>query len=256
MKAKFLLSAFALAIAARAEPTNANVIAADAERAIERAYLRASETSLAEAAKPLEAALATDPKNPALLYTRAFAYYAATAPLRATKGNNGAIEAEFNRAIALLDRVKGQPWEAEAAALHSSILGQLIGLKGGMSGMMLGPKSNQLIARAEKALPGNPRVLLFRGISLLNTPPMFGGDSVKGAKLLRQAADIFAKAGASAPGPHWGRADALTWLGLAEKNSGDLGAARSAWEQALALEPDYGWVKFALLPSLDQTPAK
>ena len=255
MKNQILLTVLALAVSARAETSNASAIAAEAERAIERAYLRASETQLAEAAQPLAAALAAEPKNPALLYERAFAHYAATSPLRAANKKD-AMLAEFDKAIALLERVHGQPWDAEAAALHGTILSNLIGLKGGMTGMTLGPKSGQLLARADKALPGNPRVALFRGIALLNTPPMFGGDPAEGGKLLQQSADAFASADAAAPGPHWGRADALTWLGLAKQKTGDAAAARTAWDQALALEPDYAWVKFALLPSLDQKKPK
>ncbi len=250
MKTKLLLILLAIATGARAQTPDAAAIAADAERAIERAYLRASETSLAAAVQPLDAALAADPKNPALLYTRAFAYFAAIPPLRIKK-NNDAMLGQFEKAIALLERVKGQPWEAEAAALHGSILGEIIGLKGGMSGMTLGPKSGRLLDRAAKALPDNPRVLLFRGTSLFSTPALFGGDAAAGMKLLQQSADIFAAAkDAAAPGPHWGRADALTWLGIAKQKAGDTAAARDAWEQALVLEPDYGWVKFGLLPSL------
>ncbi len=244
MKTKLLLPALALIATLHAAPTTA-----ETEQAIEHAYLTASETPLVEALKPLDAALATDPKNPALLYERAFAHYAATSPLRAAN-NKEAIVAELEKSAALLERVKGEPWESEAAALRGTILGQLIGLKGGLSGMTLGPKSNQLLARADKSLPGNPRVLLFRGISLLSTPAAFGGDAAAGTKLLQQSADAFAKADASASGPHWGRADALTWLGIAKKQTGDIAASRAAWEKALALEPDYGWVKFALLPSL------
>lgn len=256
MKTKLLLTALALASLVRAASATTAPIA-DTERALERAYLRASATDLAVAVKPLDAALAADPKNPALLYTRAFAHYAALPAMRAAN-DKPAMIAELEKAAALLDRVKGQPWEAEAAALHGGLLGQLIGLKGGLAGMTLGPKSSSLLARAETALPGNPRVLLFRGISLVNTPPNFGGDPAKGAQLLAQAAEAFAKADATAaaPGPHWGHADALTWLGLAKQKSGDVAGARVAWEQALALEPDYGWVKFALLPSLDQKTAK
>lgn len=249
MKTKLVLAVLSLAAIVHAEPTTIDAVIASAEPAIERAYLRASETLLTEAVKPIDTALAADPKNPALLYERAFAHYGATSSLRATN-HKEAIQAELEKSVALLERVKGEPWESEAAALRGSILGQLIGLKGGMSGMTLGPKSNQLLARADKSLPGNPRVLLFRGISLLNTPAMFGGDATSGTKLLQQSADAFAKADASAAGPHWGQADALTWLGIAKKQAGDLAAARAAWEKALALEPDYGWVKFALLPSL------
>jgi tetratricopeptide (TPR) repeat protein len=255
MKTQLLLLTLALAPALRAGPPGAAALAAGAERAIERAYLRASTGDLAAAVPPLAAALAADPNNPALLYERAFAHYAALPALR-PKNDKPAMIAELEQAIALLERVKGQPWEAEAAALHGGILGQLIGFKGGMAGMTLGPKSASLLARADEALPGNPRVLLFRGISLINTPPAFGGDPAKGAQLLQQALDAFGKSDAAAPGPQWGRADALTWLGIAKQKAGDAAAARTAWEQALALEPDYAWVKFALLPALDQKKAK
>jgi predicted TPR repeat methyltransferase len=57
-------------------------------------------------------------------------------------------------------------------------------------------------------------------------------------------------------GPHWGHTEALTWLGFARQKTGDLAAARAAWQQALAIEPNYAWVKFALLPSLDKPAAK
>jgi tetratricopeptide (TPR) repeat protein len=228
----------------------ATTLLPETEHAIEGAYLRASATSLAAAVQPLDAALAADPKNAGLIYLRAFAHYAATTPLRVTNDQEKLI-AELEKAVGLLERVHDAPWAAEADALRGSILGQLIGLKGGMSGMTLGPKSSQLLARAEKALPGNPRVLLFRGISLLNTPAAFGGNPAEGTKLLQQAVEAFAKDDATRDGPHWGRADALTWLGIAKKKTGDLAAARAAWEQALAIEPDYGWVKFALLPSLN-----
>lgn len=256
MKTRFVLVSlgFALTALVRAQAP-ADTLIPDTERAVERAYLRASATDVAAAVKSLDAALAVDPKNPALLYERAFAYYAEVPSMRGTNDKKAMI-AKFEQATALLEKVKGQPWEAEAAALHSGIVGQLIGLKGAMSAMMLGPKSGQLIGRAEKALKDSPRVLLFRGISLLNTPSAFGGDAAKGAQLLQQSVDAFAKAEAAAPGPHWGRADALTWLGIAKSDAGDKAGARAAWEQALALEPDYGWVKFALLPSLDQKKAK
>jgi tetratricopeptide (TPR) repeat protein len=255
MKTRLILVSLCLALASARAQSPADTLVTATERTVERAYLRASATDVAAAAKPLDAALAADPKNPARLYERAFAYYAELPSMRAANDKKAMI-AKLEQAAAVLERVKGQPWEAEAAALHSGLLGQLIGLKGAMSGMMLGPKSGQLIARAEKALKDNPRVLLFRGISLLNTPSAFGGDPAKGTQMLQQSVDAFAKVEASAPGPHWGKVDALTWLGIAKQTAGDVAGARAAWEQVLALEPDDGWVKFALLPSLDQKKGK
>jgi tetratricopeptide (TPR) repeat protein len=254
MKTKLFLLLALLAANAHAESSPNDTMAA-AERAIERAYLRADATALVEAVKPLDAALAHEPDNAALLYVRAFGFYAATAPLRAAN-NRKAIQAHLEQAVALLKRVKGTPWEAEAAALHGSILGQLIGLKGGLAGMTLGPESSRLLARAAKAAPVSPRQLMFRGISLLCTPATWGGDPVEGARLLQQSVDRFAADDLPADGPQWGRGDALTWLGIAKQKAGDFAAARAAWEQALAIEPDYAWVKFALLPSLGQRSPK
>jgi tetratricopeptide (TPR) repeat protein len=244
----------ALALAAIAS-VRAETIVADAERAVERAYLRGDRAALAEAIRPIEAALAANPSDPALTYERAFAHYAASSSLfRAA--DKGELQSELKAAAAMLATVHGQPWQAEAAALHGSILGRLIGLEGGMSGMTLGPKSNQLISRALKENPASPRALLFHGIGLLNTPPMFGGDAAEGAKVIQRAIEAFAAAGDKSAGPHWGLADAWAWLGVAKRGSGDFAGARAAWQKALAIEPGYGWVKFALIPSLDKKASK
>jgi tetratricopeptide (TPR) repeat protein len=229
------------------------LVVADTERAIERAYLQGDRAALAAAIKPVDAALAANSSDPALVYERAFGHYAASASLfRAA--DKAELKSELKAAAAMLATVHGQPWEA--AALHGSILGQLIGLEGGMSGMTLGPKSNQLISGALKQSPNSPRALLFHGIGLLNTPPMFGGDAAKGAKLIQRAIDAFAAADEKSAGPHWGSADAWAWLGIAKRGAGDAEGARAAWQKALAIQPNYGWVKFALLPSLDKKNAK
>ena len=250
MQTKLVLLLAVLTAMAHAGSSSASILAATAEGAIERASLRMDAAALAETVKPLDDALTPAPNDPALLYTRAYGHYASSALYR-RPSNPAALQKCFESAVALLERVKGDPWEAEAAALRGSILGQLIGLKGGLSGMTLGPESGRLLAHAAKAAPDSPRVLMFRGISLFNTPAMWGGDSTEGIKLLQQAVDRYAASDLPADGPHWGRADALTWLGIAKQKTGDFAAARAAWEQALALEPDYGWVNFALLPSLD-----
>lgn len=241
--------ALAAAVSGRAE-----INLAATERAIERAYLHGNRAELATAVKPIEAELATNPKDPALLYERAFGHYATSSALF-RPDDKEELKAELETAVAILKQVHGQPWEAEAAALQSTILGRLIGIEGGMSGMTLGPKAGQLLGRAAKQAPQSPRVLLFRAISLLNTPAAFGGDREEAAKVAQQAIDAFA-ANAQQPGPHWGEADAWVWLGMAKRSGGDIAGTKAAWEKALAIEPDYGWVKFALLPSLEKAKAK
>ena len=252
MKTKVLILAATLAANAFAESSTAGFFQAS-ERTIEHACLRGDVTAFAEAVKPLDEGLARTPGDPALLYTRGYAFYASSALLRRTN-DRAALQQCFESAEGLLERVHGAPWEAEADALRANILGSLIGLQRdpALAGATLGAKSGRLLAKAAREAPGSPRVLLFRGTSLLFTPEAFGGNPAEGAKLIQQAADRFAADDASAPGPHWGRADALTWLGIAKQKAGDAAGARAAWEQALALEPKYAWVKFALLPSLDQ----
>jgi Flp pilus assembly protein TadD len=52
---------------------------------------------------------------------------------------------------------------------------------------------------------------------------------------------------------HWGHGESLVWLGIAKQKSGDAAGARTAWKKALELEPNYGWVKYVLLPSLEKS---
>lgn len=253
----FVLLSAAILSSAPSEPINADQIAADAETSIERAGLRADAAALATAVKPLEAALAAAPDQPALLYTRGFACYVSSGLHRGPK-DLAAREQCLRDAVSLLERVKGTPWEAEAAAMHGSILGELIALSKdpANAGATLGPQSGRLVAQAAAAAPTSPRVLVFRARSLLFTPKEYGGDPVEAAAMLQQAVDRFAAPGTPPPGPAWGHADALVWLGIARQQAGDLAAARAAWLQALAIEPNFAWVKFALLPSLDKPPPR
>ena len=255
MQAPFLLSyLLPVMLVCAPAPGAIDQTAATAEHAIERAGHCTDAAALANTIKLLDTALAAAPDQPALLYTRGYAAYVDSELHRGPK-DHAACERALREADRILERVKGAPWEAEASAMRGAVLGSLIALQEDIAtaGATLGPEAGRLLAAAAAAAPNSPRVLLFRGQSLLFTPPEYGGDPAEGATLLQKAADGLA---ASAPpdGPRWGHAEALAWLGLAKKQAGDLAAARAAWQQALAIEPNYAWVKFALLPSLGQPP--
>jgi hypothetical protein len=231
-------------------------IARSAEAAIERAAARGDAPALAAAMLELDAALAAHASDPALLYVRAYADYQ-SAGLRRAPGERAERERSLNAAVLRLPQVKGAPWEAEAWAMESAILGEMIGLSSdpATAGAELGPKSMELLDRAMKAAPESPRLLLFEGRALLFTPPEYGGDPGRGASLLQHAVQRFGAA-PDASGPQWGHVEALVWLGVARQRTGDPAGARAAWQQALAIEPDHRWVKFGLLPSLDAGQAK
>ena len=52
--------------------------------------------------------------------------------------------------------------------------------------------------------------------------------------------------------PSWGHAHAHMRLGIAYMDQRELEKARSSFEKALEINPDFGWVKDELIPSLEE----
>lgn len=263
------------AMVARAIPANAGSnsgLTQETEAALEHAMLGADpsgkkafdESSAIDAiAKPIDAALAQSPTDPALLYTKAFADFAASVPLR--WGNQaGSLADRYEKAIALLEKIReGTPWKAEAEAFEGFLITQMIGLKGQEAAMDLWPKADRLLSHAAKALPQSPRVLFFRGHVMWTVPEQVGGNQDKGQALMQASIGAFAgeraaqtSAATSAPGPRWGYAYALGWYGSALKKKGDKQAAAEIWQRTLEVEPHYTFVEQRLLPSLKKKEAK
>jgi len=228
-----------------------NAAFAAREAKIEHAtQVSATEVVTAQAAQ-IDQDLAAAPGDPALTYFRAYAHFAEGCLARAHKDRAGA-EQHMEAAVKMLEQISNPAWEAEAWGLEGYALNQLIGVKGMEVAMEYGPKSAGLLARAGGMAPDNPRILFFRGVSLVTTPEQWGGDLAQGAKLLEQAAAAFEQPAKNALA-HWGHGESLVWLGIAKQKSGDATGARTAWKKALELEPNYGWVKYVLLPSLEKS---
>jgi tetratricopeptide (TPR) repeat protein len=151
-----------------------------------------------------------------------------------------------------------RPEWTEAWALLSSVYGRKAA--GGMrSGMRYGPKANDAMEKARELGPNNPRVLLMDGISYYNKPSMFGGDDEKAVELLKEAVRQFESASArndesstNSPSlePSWGHADAHVWLGIIYAKDDRSSDARTHFERALEIRPNYAWVEQELLPNL------
>lgn len=140
---------------------------------------------------------------------------------------------------------------AEAYALTASLYGEKIG-GNPLLGMTLGPKSGVFMDKALKLAPENPRVAYLDAISKNFTPEMFGGSKEKAISGLYRAAALFAKWQSSDPlAPDWGYAECYAWLGNILTEQKKFAEARAAFEKSLALRPNYGWVKYKLLPELD-----
>jgi tetratricopeptide (TPR) repeat protein len=198
--------------------------------------------------------LVAEPKSPALLYLRGLSTYARTRPLYA-KRDQDAVRKVLEEALGQLKAVKGQPWECEAQALRGLLTGELIGARGAMAGMTLGPRMSELTADALEQMPSSGRVLCFRGVALLHMPEMFGGDVQEAKQLFRRADAAFkreAEQTSSEPRVKWGHAETLKWLAQALLKTNDFEAAKIAAERALELEPDFGIVRYQLLPAIEK----
>ena len=180
-------------------------------------------------------------------------YYMALAEYRLATGSaeKKAQLKHLDQGIEQLEKsIELDDTSAEAYALMGSMLGWKAGLKP-MQSMFLGPKANGMISKAEKLAPDNPRVLLVRAISDFNTPSMFGGDKDRAMKGFEQATSYFEKQTSADPlQPEWGHSDTYAWIGQAFMAREAYAQAEAAFEEALAINPDNGWVKMVLLPQL------
>jgi tetratricopeptide (TPR) repeat protein len=152
---------------------------------------------------------------------------------------------QASAALEKSDSIKPMP---ETHALRASALGNLIGADPSL-GSTLGPEIQQEMSAAMAAGPTNPRVWLIRGISTIYTPPEYGGGLSEAETQLSKAVALFNLDQAIPPAPSWGRAEAYAWLGQVLQRENKPSEALAAYNRALALEPNYAWVKNGLLPS-------
>ena len=183
-------------------------------------------------------------------------YYIALADYRIAgllEGESKDPSEHLNAAVEHLKKATEiDPEAAEAYSLLSSVYGWQIGLSP-MKSMLLGPRVGKASRKAQQLAPDNPRVVLSAAISDFNTPEMFGGSKEKGLQGLKRAAELFAQEEPTDPiQPVWGHREAYAWLGIAYQNQGELESARAAFEKALEIDPDFGWVKYWLLPELEK----
>ncbi|HYE58485.1 MAG TPA: hypothetical protein VD948_08260 [Rhodothermales bacterium] len=160
----------------------------------------------------------------------------------------------INEAITHLEAATNQRRNfADALALLSIALGRKVMLHTA-SAFTQGPRIGQLMSRARRLEPSNPRVAYLEAVALYSRPKLLGGDKVRGLEALQRAAVLFEQEGATGTReallPNWGREDVQAWIGLAHLEAGRLAEADVAFQRALALVPTFGWVQRVLMPRL------
>jgi tetratricopeptide (TPR) repeat protein len=146
-----------------------------------------------------------------------------------------------------LKQAEGE-YKADSYALLSSCYGILIG--GPFSAMSYGPKAQEAMEKAKRFGEDNPRVYLLDGIGKMYTPSMFGGGYERAKKQFLRSRQLFEKEQSNPPLISWGKAEIHIWLGRLYEQDDQLQQAKNAYEQALAVNPDFNWVKEKLLPDI------
>lgn len=173
-------------------------------------------------------------------YDLALAKYRTALSANLTEQSDLAGEA-LDESMDILEQLNERESEnVEVKALLAQVYGYKIALSP-IKGMYYGPKAQSMLAEAEKLDPKNPRVLLVKGISAANTPPMFGGDTEEAMTAFEQAIEQYAEDQYS--DYHWGYAEAYTWRGVLMYKQGDKEQAQVDWQKAMEVEPGYGWAQ-------------
>ncbi|MEM6398108.1 MAG: hypothetical protein AAF741_17285 [Bacteroidota bacterium] len=159
-------------------------------------------------------------------------------------------ERYMSMSMLALDKVlEADKKHASANGLMSGVLGMSIALDPSKA-MQAGMASSRHAQKALRFGEEDPVALTAAASNLIYTPKEWGGDIDKGLELIQKAVSLF-EAGDS-PEEDWRYYETLTILGEGLKTDGQKEAARAVYLKALALQPEFSYVKYYLLPQLDQ----
>jgi tetratricopeptide (TPR) repeat protein len=223
-----------------------------AARLIDKATFAGDLQGLRSARSLLDKALIAYPDDALLLHYQGYELYR-EANLLDGLGGSQASDVPLVSATALtkLQQSLAAGPIPETHALIATVMGRIIGLDQ-TSGPRLGPQIPQEMNAAVQSGPNNPRVWLLRGIQSFYTPLQYGGGLPTAESQLNKAIALFETDNPTPPAPSWGKAEAYVWLGQVLQKQNRIAEARTAYNNALSVQRDYPWVKYTLLPSLDQ----
>ena len=214
---------------------------------IDAAWLAGDRVRLDGAHRMLDRATVLFPKDALLYHYKGYADYRLLQTGSLSEATQAALITE---GLAALDQAARLTPIAETSILRQSLLSQTI--KDAGSAMAVAPQIEQALADAMRLGKDNPRVWLVQGIGTFFTPPMWGGGAENALGQLSKAETYFKSDHPARGMPAWGRAEVYAWIGIVHQKLGHIDASRTAYQEALRIEPGFGWVKGVLLPGLDK----
>lgn len=172
-------------------------------------------------------------------------YYAAAGTAMGNQDEDLAGDLLDKAAILTKKLLKKNSELAEANALLSSVYGMKIGLSP-IKGMLLGSKSNNAAQKGIDLAPDNEFTNFVKGNNLFYTPATFGGDLKKSLDFLEKAKSIFEKKERTNT---WEYMTTMALLGQAYHKLKNYDKAESIYNAALEIAPNFGYVKYYLLPA-------
>ncbi len=241
-----LLALLLLALPAQAQTADELLLETRAD--MQAAYASGDAAGLEQARARFDR-MAASGMHPALAH-----YYSALASIRASNlvGEDeqaAYVDRSIASAQAAIDLRSGF---ADAYAVLGSAYGRKV--TGVVSGMRYGPSANDAMDQAMRYGGANPRVLMYDAISNLYKPEMWGGGRDKAMTGFERAIALFDLVGgtdATDIEPTWGQSEAHAWYGIALRDGGDQDGARAQFERALELDPNSGWVRYTLMPTVE-----
>ena len=167
-------------------------------------------------------------------YNKAYAYYR-LAQIDIPNPDKSAVLANLDLALAELKPLN----DPEADVLKAAIWGLMMGADP-KSASTLYPQLQQTLAEAKEDINAKPRALLIEGINAFYTPPAYGGGTEKARTLLEEALNHYQASSTDAQ-VVWGEVETYIWLGQVLEQEQQTDKARSAYKQALALDPNCTW---------------
>jgi hypothetical protein len=225
---------------------------AAARRGLYAATSSGSATDLRRARDAFALLQANDAASPEIAYWLALADWRLVPML--LDSDKPAAKQLCKEGIAACDRaVAVRPKFAEAVALKAGLQGMAFMFLSSQAAMSIGAEMEESYGRASGLEPGNPRVMLLRGINVLHKPKEVGGGPDKARPLLERAVAAFAVLPpADSTAIDWGRDDAIVWSGICASRMGDWVSARERFRQVLALNPGHAWTRYVLLPEAEK----
>lgn len=231
-----------------AQETNSEELNENVQK-IHAAYFQNDIKQYMEVHSFLERLIEIEPANDLAKYYSAYVEYRLYASKQAT--NNSFVEKFYEPAVKTCKELieTGKMLDEAKTILAALYVMRLA--KNPMEAMALSPQIHSLLGEAESINPSNPRIHIIRGIMVMNTPPMFGGGTEKGMDSFKKAISLFeSNKNENNNLPNWGYEESHAWLGIGYQRINNMEKAKEIFIKVLELKPDFGWVKFKLLPSI------